>query len=270
MVPNAILDQLEMPGAACHPVQGGDINRACCLHWNHSTYFLKINKRQTCPGLFEKEASGLRKLAHTGAFRVPAPLKSGEAGPDQYLLLEWLDAHPPVQTSWELLGQGLAKMHRSPQPFFGLEEHNYLAVWPQENTPTATWPEFYGNCRILPMVRSLIETGKLDRTDLANARVFCQRLPDLFPEEPPALLHGDLWSGNLLFLPDGTPALFDPAVYYGHREMDIGMTCLFGGFDTSFYRAYHQTYPLQPGWQQRLPYTQLYPLLLHAWLFGGH
>lgn len=270
MIPDAILSQLELPGVTYHPVQGGDINRSYCLHAGYATYFLKINQHHPCTRLFEKEAAGLRELAGTGVLRVPAPLKSGIAGPNQYLLLEWLDAAPPVQSSWEALGTGLAKMHRKPQPFFGLAENNYLAVWPQDNTPTETWPEFYTNRRILPLARSLMDSGKLNKTDLTNTGNFCKRLPDLFPGEPPALLHGDLWNGNLLFLRDGTPALFDPAIYYGHREIDIGMTRLFGGFDPAFYRSYHQIYPLQPGWEQRLPYTQLYPLLLHVWLFGGH
>ncbi|MBO9593674.1 MAG: fructosamine kinase family protein [Niabella sp.] len=270
MISDAILLQLGLPGATYHPVQGGDINRSYCLHAGHTTYFLKINQLHPYARLFEKEAAGLRELAGADVLRVPAPLKWGVAGSDQYLLLEWLDAHTPSQHAWEAFGRGLAKMHGKPQPFFGLAEDNYLAVWPQDNTPAETWPEFYSTRRILPLVRLLMDTGKLNKTDLANAGNFCNRLPDLFPDEAPALLHGDLWNGNLLFLRDGTPALFDPAVYYGHREMDIGMTRLFGGFDTAFYDAYHQTCPLQPGWEQRLPYAQLYPLLLHAWIFGGH
>ncbi len=270
MIPDAILNQLELPGATYEPVPGGDINRSYCLHTAHTTYFLKINRHHPHTRLFEKEAAGLRELAGAGMLRVPAPLKRGVAGPDQYLLLEWLHACAPVQHSWEALGLSLAKMHGKPQPFFGLAEDNYLALWPQDNTPADTWPEFYSNRRIIPLARSLTDAGKLNKADLANAGNFCKRLPELFPDEPPALVHGDLWNGNLLFLPDGSPALFDPAVYYGHREMDIGMTSLFGGFDTGFYEAYHQSYPLQPGWEQRLPYTQLYPLLLHAWLFGGH
>ncbi|MCF3108467.1 fructosamine kinase family protein [Niabella sp. CC-SYL272] len=270
MIPHAILQELQMPDATCHPVQGGDISRSCRLYTGHSNYFLKINQHHPCTGLFEKEAAGLRMLADAGVLRVPAPLRYGATGTHQYLLLEWLDVRAPAQNSWKLLGSGLAKMHRKPQHFYGLNGNNYLAIWPQDNTPAETWPEFYSTRRVLPLVRELVDMGNLGKKDLVNADNFCRRLPDLFPEEHPALLHGDLWSGNLLFLPDGSPAIFDPAVYYGHREIDIGMTCLFGGFDRIFYEAYHQTYPLHPGWQQRIPYAQLYPLLLHAWLFNGH
>jgi len=98
----------------------------------------------------------------------------------------------------------------------------------------------------------------------------CKKSEFLFPEEPPALLHGDLWSGNFKITTEGEATIFDPAVYYGHREMDIGMTLLFGGFDQRFYEAYHEIYPLEKDWKQRIPLTQLYPLLVHALLFGGH
>ncbi|WP_018627553.1 fructosamine kinase family protein [Niabella aurantiaca] len=270
MIPAAIFESLGLPVTEYHPVQGGDINQCYCINADGARYFLKMHPHLSSPLLFEKEIHGLKELARSGRLKVPGPLKQGITGGSQYLLLEWLDAAPPRQHSWEQLGKGLAQLHRKTQSGFGFFENNYLGVWPQENTAAGTWPEFYADRRILPLIRTLFDLGKLTRADLANAEKFCKQLPGLFPGEPPALLHGDLWSGNVLFLADGTPAIFDPAVYYGHREMDIGMTLLFGGFDSGFYHAYRQTYPLQPGWQQRVPCTQLYPLLLHARLFGGH
>jgi len=270
MIPAAIFDHLKIPVTGYHPVQGGDINQCYCIISGSTRYFLKINRYQPFPRLFEYEANGLKALATVRELKVPVPLEYGVAGADQYLMLEWLDTAAPRRHSAELLGRGLAALHRKTQSRFGFFENNYLARWPQDNTPVASWPEFYSNRRVLPLTRALFDQGILNKKDIVAAENCCRQLPDLFPEEPPALLHGDLWGGNVGFLTDGTPAIFDPAVYYGHREMDIGMTLLFGGFDTRFYHAYQQTTPLQPGWQQRVPYTQLYPLLLHAWLFGGH
>jgi fructosamine-3-kinase len=119
-------------------------------------------------------------------------------------------------------------------------------------------------------VKKLFDAGDLSATDIRDADLFCNNIRTIFPGEPPSLLHGDLWAGNYMITSTGYAAVFDPAVYCGHREMDIGMTKLFGGFDQRFYDAYNETYPLEKGWENRLPITQLYPLLVHAVLFGGH
>jgi fructosamine-3-kinase len=119
-------------------------------------------------------------------------------------------------------------------------------------------------------VKQLSDARTFSKKDVELAEIVCNNMDDLFPAEPPSLLHGDLWSGNYMVASHGKAAMYDPAVYYGHREMDIGMTRLFGGFDQKFYSAYQETYPLQPGWQQRVELTQLYPVLVHAILFGGH
>ncbi|MCE3259411.1 MAG: hypothetical protein K0S12_1052, partial [Bacteroidetes bacterium] len=112
-------------------------------------------------------------------------------------------------------------------------------------------------------------SGVFTKSDLTHAEKLCAKLPDLFPEETPSLLHGDLWSGNFMVSASGQACIYDPAVYYGHREMDLGMTKLFGGFDNEFYSAYEETYPLEKNWRERLLLTQLYPVLVHAVLFGG-
>jgi fructosamine-3-kinase len=126
------------------------------------------------------------------------------------------------------------------------------------------------------LVQRLFNNGDLSKVDISNAEKLCTRLIEVFPIEPPALLHGDLWAGNFMAVKsnsnsvaDVVPAIYDPAVYFGHREMDIGMSMLFGGFDSSFYEAYHSFYPLEKNWRQRIRLTQLYPLLVHAILFGG-
>ncbi len=132
------------------------------------------------------------------------------------------------------------------------------------------WVDFYTHCRIIPFVKTLFDAGAFTKADMENATSYCKKIANFFPVEPPALLHGDLWGGNYMFNKEGEAVIFDPAVYYGHREMDIGMSKLFGGFPQRFYDAYNEIYLLEKGWQQRLPLTQLYPLLVHAVLFGGH
>ncbi len=140
----------------------------------------------------------------------------------------------------------------------------------QINTLHNEWHSFYRECRIMPLVKKLFDAGNYTKADINYANSFCNNIKSIFPSEPPALLHGDLWGGNYLITSTGYAAIFDPAIYFGHREMDIGMTKLFGGFDARFYRAYDEVYPLAKGWEKRLAVTQLYPLLVHAVLFGGH
>jgi fructosamine-3-kinase len=251
-------------------VHGGDINKAYCLFTAQQKYFLKINDRVRYPGMFQKEANGLDLLRTHCTLIVPKVFKTGESGQHQYLLLGWLEKSAPLKNIWEDFGSGLATMHRQPQSYFGLGEDNYIGSLEQDNTAHDEWHSFYAECRITPLVKTLFDAGCFSLKDIDNANSLCKNFKNIFPAETPSLLHGDLWGGNFLIAPPGKAALFDPAVYFGHREMDIGMTKLFGGFDQRFYDAYNEVYPLENNWHQRLPYSQLYPLLVHAVLFGGH
>jgi fructosamine-3-kinase len=251
-------------------VGGGDINAAWCLHAKETKCFLKMNDAALYPGMFAKEAAGLAALQKHSAAVVPKVIKQGVAGGQQYLLLEWIDGGEPGEDFWKDFGHMLAHLHQQEQPYFGWTDDNYIGSLPQINTMHANWYSFYAECRILPLVAALSGTGRFTPQDGQAAESVCKKLHTLFPEEPPALLHGDLWSGNYMVSALGKAAIYDPAVYFGHREMDIGMTKLFGGFQPAFYEAYGEAYPQQKGWQQRLPLTQLYPLLVHAVLFGGH
>ena len=252
------------------PVSGGDINVACRVITDAGVFFLKYNDACRYPGMLAAEASALEMLGNTSTLPVPRVIHSGIAGDYQYLLMEWISGSAAQADFWEKMGEGLAAMHRHSRPQFGWPEDNYIGSLPQINKAYDNWGWFYAECRIWPLVSLLVRRGDMHAGMLQLTELLCTRLPQLFPPEKPALLHGDLWSGNYIVGANGHPVLIDPALYAGHREMDLGMTRLFGGFDPRFYEAYQAAWPLEPGWQERMPLTQLYPLLVHALLFGGH
>ncbi len=220
--------------------------------------------------MFEKEAKGLELLRNNSSLVIPGVMMHGIADDKQYLVLEWLEKGAPQKDIWERFGQALAMLHKQTKEYFGLDEDNYIGSLRQHNDQHNDWPSFYAKCRIMPLVKILVDEGTLSLQDMDTAHTLCDKLKYIFPEEPASLLHGDLWAGNYSVHSSGYAAMFDPAVYFGHREIDIAMTRLFGGFDQRFYDAYNETYPLEKGWQQRLSLSQLYPILVHAVLFGGH
>ena len=220
--------------------------------------------------MFAREAEGLAALEQYSTLEIPRVMQTGETDDQQWLLLSWLEQGKSQPHTMHDFGAALAAMHRQPQSFFGWHNHNYIGSLEQVNTPENSWDHFYTEYRILPLAKKLFDRGVFTTTDINHTTSFCKSIGHLFPREKPALLHGDLWSGNYKVLANGSVSIFDPAVYCGHREMDLGMTKLFGGFSPDFYTAYDAAYPLEKDWLQRLPYTQLYPLLVHAVLFGGH
>jgi len=263
-----ILNDCSLSSAAYTPVQGGDINLAFSLTHQGNRYFLKVNDASRLPNMFITEQHGLEALSNA-SFKTPAVLKCGMAGGSQYLLLEWIDTGRRTPDFWRVFGRSLAALHAKDQPSFGWHEHNYIGSLVQCNDRNDRWPEFFRLSRLLPLVKMLRDSGKYSSADVVLAEKFGNTIGDIFPEEKPSLLHGDLWSGNFIADMHNEALLIDPAVYCGHREMDIGMTKLFGGFDEIFYDEYCNALPLQKGWQQRLQVSQLYPLLVHAVLFGG-
>jgi protein-ribulosamine 3-kinase len=233
-------------------------------------YFLKINDANKYPGMFQKEANGLHLLRKNSSLIIPQVVKHGIVHPQQYLLLEWIEKGAIQKNTWENFGIDLAKMHKQPQEYFGLHEDNFIGSLQQINKRYDNWNIFYAECRILPLMKILFDNKEISNTDCNAANSLCKKLSELFPIESPSLLHGDLWGGNFMITSPGKASIYDPAVYYGHREMDIAMSKLFGGFDPHFYTAYNNFYPMEKGWEKRLSFSQLYPLLVHAVLFGGH
>jgi fructosamine-3-kinase len=251
------------------PIGGGSINDAFRLDTKAGLFFVKANTSDRFSSMFEAEADGLRRLAGTEGLCVPHVIASGESQHRAYLLLEWVEPGIKNGAFWELLGTGLARLHGRTSSRFGLDRDNYIGSLKQVNAPRDQWDTFFIDCRLEPLTRMARDSGRLDEADAFRFERLYGKLPHLFPLEPAALLHGDLWSGNVLCDAASRAVLIDPAVYYGHREMDLGMTRLFGGFDPDFYAAYQAYHPLEQGWEERMPLAQLYPLLVHAVLFGG-
>ena len=248
-------------------LSGGCINQGFVLAGSDGRrFFAKLNDAALL-NQFRAEADGLLELETAAAIRVPHPVTSGVSGNEAFLVLEWLNLgggeHPA------LLGQQLALLHRHSQPDFGWRHDNNIGSTPQLNTPLPDWAEFYRSRRLLPQL-DLARSNAAPRPLLVQVERLLERVEAFFPgyQPIPSLLHGDLWSGNHGYA-DGVPVVFDPAVYYGDREADLAMTELFGGFSASFYAAYREVWPLDPGYRVRKHLYNLYHVLNHFNLFGG-
>lgn len=248
-----------------HPVSGGCINNGGQLDTSRGKFFIKWNDVRKFPSMFIQERRGLTLLRDTNAVRVPGVLNVGSTAHLQFIVMEWIDQVRPGPGYWETLGHQLASLHRHTSKHFGLDHDNYIGSLPQQNSQHDDWCDFFITQRIEPQLKTLT---------INNARAkmmesLFKKLSDIFPDERPALLHGDLWSGNIIADEVGSPVMIDPAVYYGHREAEIAFTQLFGGFEGTFYAAYQESFPLPPDHHKRVGLFNIYPLLVHANLFGG-
>ncbi|WP_405516941.1 fructosamine kinase family protein [Spirosoma sp. KNUC1025] len=252
-------------------LSGGDINTAAQVFSSEGVFFIKWNQFEHTENqsMFETEALGLDLLRQTNAFRIPQVIGYGKHGDKAYLILEYIEPGKPSKTYWETLGQQLATLHAHSQPEFGLHFNNFIGSLPQTNTQTANGYDFFFNHRLLPQAGLAFYKGLLSKSTYDALFRLYKRFPELLPDERPALLHGDLWSGNVLVNEDSNPVLIDPAVYYGFREAELAFTRLFAGFDEYFYEAYDESFPLQEGFNERVAIYNLYPLLVHVNLFGS-
>lgn len=285
------------PGAsleARRPVGGSDLNRVYRLTLSDgSEFFAKTNASSLLP-MYEAEAEGLAAMRATGTIGVTDVLAIGlepvEFGQDSaFLLLRWLDAGSKCANFWETFAEELAAMHTADTSFvfsgkdgasssdstaqaapcYGFPIDNYIGSTPQINTPKDSWVDFFRECRLHPQVRMAYDGGYLERSAMRQADSVMEQLESLLPEpDHPSLLHGDLWGGNFMTGPDGKAWLIDPATYVGHREADLAMTELFGGFAPAFYSAYRQIANVDPEYDDRRDLYNLYHLLNHVNLFG--
>lgn len=237
---------------------------------NGSNFFLKYNSSAS-NDMFIKEANGLKELAQANAIRIPEVLSFDE----EYILLEFIPTGSRNKNFFDDFGRKFAEMHKYTVDEYGFYENNYIGSNTQFNIPDenekSDWTAFYFNKRILYQLQLAEKLGN----STSELRKGLSKLEDKIEEiiggskEKPSLLHGDLWSGNYMVDENGDAVLIDPAVYYGHREADLGMTKLFGGFSSEFYSAYNEVFPLEDGYEYRENIYKLYHVLNHLNLFGG-
>ncbi len=272
-IERSILEQTDQDAKIIHikAVGGGCINQAHAIDLvDGRHFFVKSNVVQLAP-MFASEAIGLAAIAGTETIRVPSVIGRGTSGQECFLILECIVSANRCRDFFERLGRGLAQLHQQGKgQQFGFDSDNYLGSSRQPNGPGHNWGDFWAEHR-LGFQLNLARQNGLGGGELSKLgdRVL-GRLNDLIGsiDEPPSLIHGDLWSGNYLADENGQPVLLDPAVYYASREAEFGMTTLFGGFDRRFYDAYEEIWPRLPGSDERIEIYRLYHLLNHLNLFG--
>ncbi|CAM2752385.1 fructosamine kinase family protein [Fructilactobacillus fructivorans] len=246
------------------PVSGGDINDSYQVKTPDHVYFMKVQ-----PGrgkqFFDHEVEGIHLLSQ--AANVPTVVSSGEINGDGFLILDWIDVGSGNQYD---LGKMVANVHKVHNDQFGLDHNFDAGKIPKNNHWQDTWQKFYVEQRIDPLVKIAAKKGRWNDSRDQHYQVMRQQIIDYYTKHPvtPSLLHGDLWSGNAIFTSKHEPMLIDPDVYFGDREYDLGVTTVFGGFDRDFYRGYNDTYPIEPGFKNRVGWYQFYYALVHVVLFG--
>ena len=273
MALDQVLDDLQREAGVARlgevrAVGGGGINRAFRVESGAGPVFVKVNTRQGAD-MFAAEAAGLEAIREARAVATPVVVALGETREHAWLALEWIDFVANAQPAAERLGRELAAMHAVTGEHFGWHRDNTIGSTPQPNTPTEKWIDFWRDHRLGHQLELAVRKGlpgDSERRVTALLGGLDQYFDGYRPES--SLLHGDLWGGNWGATRDGTPYIYDPAVYFGDREADLAMTRLFGGFGEKFYEAYQAVWPLAPGWERRVALYNLYHLVNHFNLFG--
>jgi len=255
---------------AFRATSGGCINNGGTINTSAGEFFVKWNNKKRFPGMFEAEKKGLKLLYDTDAIRIPSAIIVGESGDLMYIVMENIKVNARKPDYWTMLGVKLAKLHSHKAKKFGLDHNNFIGSLAQSNKTHTDWVEFFITERLSKQIEIALNKGAISTATVKQFDRLYTRFENFFPKESPVLIHGDLWSGNLITDDLGEPCLIDPAVYYAHREIELSMTKLFGGFDTEFYRSYHEVMPLESGFEERVEVYNLYPLMVHVNLFGGH
>lgn len=265
-----ISDSLRISIKNAIPVSGGDTSQAYILENTIGKVFCKVNYNDNAYELFLAEKEGLEVLAETQTIKAPKVFACNEFGGGTFLAMEFIDSKKqPSKEDFAELGKQLARMHRLTCSEFGWVRDNFIGPLDQLNQQRSHWDTFYVEQRLLPQLNLARENGLLTNEEVPDIYSMLSATEELFEHIHPSLLHGDLWNGNYLISQDGSPYLIDPAFYYGHSEVDLAMTRLFGGFSSAFYEAYYELNPPRAKEGQRNDLYQLYYLLVHLNLFGS-
>ena len=250
-------------------VGGGDFAQSTCLTLSDKRHvFLKTHENPPL-NFFTTEATGLTWLQETRTVPIPQVLWVSDNPPG--LALQWIDEGPRATTGEQQLGERLAELHRFPFDTYGRPDHRTTGSLALPNTPSTDWVTFYRECRLEPLIKLAESHHALPANTRRKLSNLCDKLEQFAPPElRPSLVHGDLWAGNRVIDKDGVSWLIDPAAHGNHREFDLAMMHLFGGYQPECFAAYNETFPLDDGWLDRIPLFQLAPLIVHAIKFGGH
>ncbi|NMM48625.1 fructosamine kinase family protein [Marinigracilibium pacificum] len=248
-------------------VGGGSINYAYRIQFGSEYIFVKLNQGVN-DDFFEAERKGLELLSKHSGFKIPKVFVSGTIGQHRFIAMEYINSSLKVANYWFQAGVTLAEMHKSSSEKYGLSFNNYMGSLPQKNSWTDKWADFFIEKRLRPQVDLAHNNGLMDVNHVKLFEKLYSIIESIVPEEVPSLIHGDLWNGNIMTDENGLATIIDPAIHYGHRESDLAMTFMFGGFANEFYQGYSQTYPLQSDFSYRVGLYNLYPLLIHVNLFG--
>ncbi|QTY26278.1 fructosamine kinase family protein [Flavobacterium sp. CS20] len=248
-----------------NPLNGGDINDTYKIDSPKRDYVIKVNQVKRFPDMFKLEAKSLSLLSKTKSFVIPEVIAYGDFKNYTYLILEYIESGQPENSS-ETFAVALAKLHKTQSETFGLDFNNYIGGLPQPNLPNFDNAlDFYINLRLEPQFKLARQKG----FEFKNLNNFYKNLEEIIPTEKSSLIHGDLWAGNHLFTSNGKTCIFDPAIAYAPREMDLAMMKLFGGYSQDIFKIYNEISPLEPNWKSRISLWQLYYILVHLNLFGS-
>ncbi|MBO3116058.1 fructosamine kinase family protein [Winogradskyella sp. DF17] len=250
-------------------LSGGDTASVLKLDTVYKSYVLKYSPRTIAQDMFKAEVNGIRLIAKTNTIATPLVLDCGTQQGMAYILMEYVASKPASKNDYAKLGSQLAKLHNYTGEDYGLASDNFIGSLSQKNNFTDDWIEFYGTYRLEFQLKMAYNNRLLKASEIPSSLNIKSVLKIFCDDIKPSLLHGDLWSGNFLISEDNTPYLIDPAAYYGHSEVDIAMSKLFGGFNSSFYESYHEHYPVTKFFNERIDVYQLYYLLVHLNLFGS-
>ena len=250
-------------------VSGGDISAAYLIQTKQNKYFLKVNSKAWALDMFKVEAQGLTAINNTKTIATPEVIAFDTFKNESFILLEYVESKRATSKDMELFGRQLGQLHQVSFQDFGFEDDNFIGSLHQSNKKHKIWNGFYIEERLNPQLKFARSKGLLNNSEIPETELMKTTCFHYFKNIKPSLLHGDLWSGNYLISDSGKPYLIDPATYYGHSEVDIAMSKLFGGFGTSFYDAYHEIIPKDEFTKNRIELYQLYYLLVHLNLFGS-